>query len=430
MQIRSSSPSGIAVAGISILLRCGNCCLGQTTEVDYEYVAPTNLPPKPPAWLPYGVKGIPEQILRILFAPMQWIPRAVDQARIEGWATSPLSAEEASSGFYPIAGFNRAQGGVFGAGYFDQRFLRPDQLLRTEGWAATGNAQRFLIALAVPVHSSTLEAGASFDRDANSEFYGFGNGTRKSREGAFEWIQGMGWAHWGQPLPANLRAGLGGTVHALTFDSDGGSADPRIHKLFSLSTVPGFKDDPDLLELEISVAHSATNRSVEALSPVVFREEAGFSRFETLSGGRFDFYKYWATASGMVTLGKPKRELHVRLHWEEAQPDRGDAVPFVFLPALGENTGLHGFARNRFRDDAAALANLEYRFPAWPMAQAIIFGGLGRVFDGGHDVSFRSWQWSAGLGCDVLTPSLFHFQCRVWFSEEGVQPTLFLTRKF
>lgn len=420
----------ITAVAILLLLTRVHFGLSQTNEMDYEYAAPTNLPPKPPAWLPYGAKGTPEQVLRALSSPLQWIPRAVDRARIEGWATSPLSAEEASSGIYPVLGFNRAEGGVFGIGYFDRNFLRADHLFRAEGLVGTEEVHGFMVSLAAPISISTVEVGASFQRDANSEFYGVGNQTRKSSEGNFERLDARGWLKWRQPLPANLEVGFGATLHALTFDSDGGSAQPRIHKIFALSSLAGFQEDPDWIELGASVSHSSTNHPNEWLSPVVFHEQAGFSRFETLSGGNFDFYKYWTTASGLVTLGKPRRELLVRLHWEEAQQDSGDAIPFVYLPALGESTGLSGFARDRFRDEAAAVANCEYRFPAWPTAQGFVFADLGRVFDGASDFRFRSWQWSAGFGGDILTPSLFHCQIRMGFSEEGVQPSILLTRKF
>lgn len=421
-------------AGIlcALWIGCWLRCSGQTNEpaAEYEYAAPTNRPAKPSRWLPYGPERIPEYVLRLLFEPLQWVPRAVDHGRVGGWGTSPLSPHSATWGVYPILGYNPAQGGFGGLGYFDEKWLGRPFLLRLEAEAATEDAQRVQAEFASPLWSGRLGLGASFDRDANTEFFGFGNASRRERRADYEAIAVRGWLAWQTPAFAGFRVRPAVVLHALTFDSDGGSEPPRLDKNFALATIPAFQDDPDLVELRAELGYESGWLPADSLFAVSFSETIGGSRFQTLSGGDFDFWKYWVAVGTRLQLGKPRRELRARLRLEATDADSGDQVPFVFLPTLGENAGLGGFARGRFVDDEAAVANFEYRFPAWATADGLVFCDLGRVFDDGDEFTLRQWRWAAGLGGEAEMPSKFILRVRIGFSEEGVQPVVLMTRRF
>src|ERR1051326_8008234 len=368
------------------------CSLAQTNAPDYEYSPSTRPPAKPSPWLPYGVAGVPEQVLRVICAPAEWAANKSERS-MSGWGTSPLSSEQPSSGFFPLLDYSTAQGAGLGVGYYDENFLAKSQLLRVEGTASTEDAERFSVSLSRPMPESRFELGASFNRDANSEFYGFGNRTEESDRTFFEWIEGRGWFAWKQPLPAGLE--IEGTValDALSFDADGGEDGPRIRKKFALSSVPGFQADPDLVEFTAALSHRFRPVPTNSPGTVAFSEQASFSWYQTLSGGDFDFLKYSLAANVTVPLGKPRRELRAQLHWEEARADGGNVTPCVFEPTLGENTGLRGFGRDRYRDQATALASFEYRFPTWAVSQGMVFYDVGRVFRGADHFGLESWRW-------------------------------------
>ena len=411
------------------LLGCAQA-VAQTNACDYEYQPVASPPAKPSTVLPYGAAGLPEQFLRWIFEPAQWMARGLDRARLNGWGTSLLSAKKVSSGFFPLMGYRPAQGFAAGAGYFDDRFLGRSQSFEIYAEASTEDAQRGTLTLSIPFSSSRLELDAVSGRDGNSEFFGFGNRSSEKERSEFELLELTTRLRWQSALCCGLRLDLGLGLRSMWFDADGGSEQPRIDKRFPLGTIPGFQQDPSLFEITAALSHRFPTNATERTTRISFDEEIGVSRFETLSAGEFDFLSYWLEAAAQIPLGKPRRELHIRIRWDETVADGGNEVPFTLQPALGENSDLRGFAQNRFRGKASALTNLEYRFPTWPGAQGLVFYDLGRVFGGADGFNWDRWRWSAGLGAAIDTPSGFALKIQVGCSAEGVQPVIVMTRKF
>ena len=81
----------------------------------------------------------------------------------------------------------------------------------------------------------------------------------------------------------------------------------------------------------------------------------------------------------------------------------GDTIPIYEYPFLGGKDTLRGYTMNRFRDQALALINLEYRFPLvvkW--FQTVVFYEAGKVGGRLHRVGFDNWISDYGLGLHLI----------------------------
>ena len=111
--------------------------------------------------------------------------------------------------------------------------------------------------------------------------------------------------------------------------------------------------------------------------------QLGASRADGVIGSDFDFTRVTFDARRYLSIGRT-RVLAVQGLVTQASGD----VPFDRLAQLGGNV-LRGYLQGRYRDNALAAAQVEFRTPVWRRLGAAVFAGIGEVaphlsdFDGG-----------------------------------------------
>jgi outer membrane protein assembly factor BamA len=77
-------------------------------------------------------------------------------------------------------------------------------------------------------------------------------------------------------------------------------------------------------------------------------------------------------------------------------------VPFHQLPFLGTAAFLRGYILGRFRDNMMSLVQAELRFPLFWRFKAVVFGGIGAVYDPGEPFKADFFRPNAGAGLRFL----------------------------
>jgi outer membrane protein assembly factor BamA len=97
-------------------------------------------------------------------------------------------------------------------------------------------------------------------------------------------------------------------------------------------------------------------------------------------------------------------------------------LPFYLFSELGGLDDLRAYRTGRLRDNDAALAAVDYRYPIWDIIDAFVFFEAGHVFNEiGADFKLRGWRTSYGLGFQVWHPESVLFKTQVAIGTEGVR---------
>ena len=80
-------------------------------------------------------------------------------------------------------------------------------------------------------------------------------------------------------------------------------------------------------------------------------------------------------------------------------------IPFIELPRLGGPQRLRGYVQDRFRDEMAEVATIEYRYPVHDFVSGALFVDSGRVGPSHGDVlgidAYEDWRVGAGGGFTI-----------------------------
>ena len=131
-----------------------------------------------------------------------------------------------------------------------------------------------------------------------------------------------------------------------------------------------------------------------------------------------------------VPLLPDNRRLALRSRLDKAVLLEGDELPFYELPDLGSGGDLRGVRSHRFRDNGALLFTLEYRYPVWGFADAVIFWDKGQVFNEYENVDWLNWRNSYGFGFHLLSGNNFAFRSEFAFSKEYSRIILSISPNF
>ena len=142
-----------------------------------------------------------------------------------------------------------------------------------------------------------------------------------------------------------------------------------------------------------------------------------------------DFWRLGVDAQYFLHIGTGPRMFVARLHGETVSGDV-DEVPFDELPKLGGAALLRGYATDRFRDRAAALGTLEYR---WDLAQILmtsLFVDVGKVAPSIGDLGDGDIRVGYGIGFDAYTKRQYIGRIAIatsidggWFFNLSFDPT-------
>lgn len=96
-------------------------------------------------------------------------------------------------------------------------------------------------------------------------------------------------------------------------------------------------------------------------------------------------------------------------------------VPVYFMPSVGGNDSLRGFARDRFRDNHSLILGAEHRWYVSRWLDMVIFADAGKVVPRKGDLDFSNLEAGWGVGFRSRIRDTVIMQTDFAFSREGFQ---------
>jgi hypothetical protein len=345
-------------------------------------------------FVPRAVLRVPTIVLGTIALPIRGGLGFVERHRIVEHVVDVLYNDERTAAIVPILSASSSFGVQVGARAFHDDLGGHGELGAIEGGFGADGERSAAISFEAPrVGTSPLwvETSTSFEEHPSRRFYGIGDDAEATRgatgldprvSGAesfyahrrFRQISAAGVA-WG-PKDFELRAGGRGRLKRHDFDRARGIAedDRQLASVFDPDRVPGFSDGATVAEtealflLDARDRRGATNRGLyaEAFAGVAWTPRSA------------PWAHVGAEISGYADLWRPDRVLTLRLAFESVDGGEGE-IPFVELPSLGGAHRLRGYPLHRFRDETAAVATLEYRYPIHELLAGALYLDVGEV---------------------------------------------------
>jgi len=169
---------------------------------------------------------------------------------------------------------------------------------------------------------------------------------------------------------------------------------------------PGLILDPQNIQGEIAL--TLDGRDERARPTRGAKSELFFAYAHGTGPDIVDFVWYGGELQYYHTIA-PRHVLATRISAEEARTGTQTAtgtylpVKFTELPSLGGPTTLRGYERDRFMDNGATLATIEYRYQVSPLVEATVFADFGKVLPRLLDFDFQAIHRSWGAGLRIAT---------------------------
>lgn len=78
-----------------------------------------------------------------------------------------------------------------------------------------------------------------------------------------------------------------------------------------------------------------------------------------------------------------------------------DVVPYFAMPAVGSKSGLRGFSKERFRNFALAVLDLEFSFPLLSSLEGYLLSNLAQTASNPAKIPGKHIQAGFGLGLRI-----------------------------
>lgn len=129
----------------------------------------------------------------------------------------------------------------------------------------------------------------------------------------------------------------------------------------------------------------------------------GFDRALPGAGGEADFARL---NFELIKFGTPFRADQVLAARVALSGITGPAIPLYEYATLGGRSTLRGYPWYRYRGNASALLNLEYRFPLFWQIGGVLFLDSGKVFTNSESVSLNNIAYNWGMGLRLYLSAL------------------------
>ena len=96
-------------------------------------------------------------------------------------------------------------------------------------------------------------------------------------------------------------------------------------------------------------------------------------------------------------------------------------VPVYFMPTVGGNDSLRGFARQRFRDNHSLVVSAEHRWYVFRGLDMSMFADAGKVVARKAEVDLSNLEFAWGIGLRTRIRSTVIMRTDLGFSREGFQ---------
>ncbi len=387
--------------------------------------------------LPRLALTFPRYALKLLFFPVQKTIELVDKhaaieravgavsdalpVRREADPLTPADEDKSSVGVAPQLELDSFSGVAVGLRAFDDDLAGHDEYGSAEarvGGMYDVAAQLSLRAARFGGSRLWLESMIRYESEPALLFSGIGRANRTSAGRGLDPRQAAVPTRYEHERTASmLRAGytggergrllqLGVTALYAVRDVSGSESQPSVETVYDTRQLAGFGERVSSLEADLNLTFDTLEPPLLANSGVYL--DLFIGRVPELTG-----YGYWhegLDASLYVDLYHGDRVLVLRALLEGVQGEAG-RVPFADLPSLGGPHRFRGYARDRFRDEAAALGSLDYHYPIHQYVDGALFVEAGRVESSFADCFDARWSGSVGAGFFIRsrTKQLFSF---------------------
>jgi len=352
--------------------------------------------------------------------------------KLEKWMlwfedVDPINKIAPHDGFYLQYGFRwkPVGGGVgVGGGWRHDLFNRNARVI-LGGGISTRNYQMLMADFSLPyLASNKVELGTSvvYRHNPQEDYWGLGQDSLADNRVSFkvDYTNFEGRAivrplHW---LEAGTRFGwLDGTIGRGT---DGRF--PSIEETFTDATAPGLAEQPAYSYFELFSAVDTRDQDDNARDGGFY--SLSWREYSDLDFDRYNFRAVDAVAQQFFPIFDKKRVFAVQARLQSAavEEDAGQQVPFYFKPTMGGSTSHRGFNDYRFRDDAVAYLNVEYRWEAFSGMDMALFSDWGTVAPNIGRLKLDNVKNAYGIGFRFNTYKTVLFRVDIGFGGgEGVK---------
>lgn len=352
--------------------------------------------------------------------------------KLEKWMlwfedVDPINKIAPHDGFYLQYGFRwkPVGGGVgVGGGWRHDLFNRNARVI-LGGGISTRNYQMLMADFSLPyLASNKVELGTSvvYRHNPQEDYWGLGQDSLADNRVSFkvDYTNFEGRAivrplHW---LEAGTRFGwLDGTIGRGT---DGRF--PSIEETFTDATAPGLAEQPAYSYFEFFSAVDTRDQDDNARDGGFY--SLSWREYSDLDFDRYNFRAVDAVAQQFFPIFDKKRVFAVQARLQSAavEEDAGQQVPFYFKPTMGGSTSHRGFNDYRFRDDAVAYLNVEYRWEAFSGMDMALFSDWGTVAPNIGRLKLDDIKNAYGIGFRFNTYKTVLFRVDIGFGGgEGVK---------
>lgn len=371
-------------------------------------------------WVPRVLLFVPRWTAWALAQPVRGAAWAWDRYDLDAHTGGVLLATGGPFGLFPVVEVESGFGAGAGVRAIGRDLFGEDEAATARARFGGRVTQGYQLAADTGTRfdPARLELAAAFDDRPAERFFGLGNGavaaappmpvdalagdlaaaTRYRRRGGSASVGvGLGLA---AAVDARLSTGL---IVGRYDDPNDVDRDVPITSVYQPSSLVGFDRGETTSYSELAVTFDDRQRP-DTLSEALFSTGwrlagwAGVGRGLGRDRARYLRYGLWLERT--LDLYGGTRVLWLRARGE-ALAGRLDRLPFAQLPALGGAQLLRGYATDRFRDRAAAVATAEYRFELLDRASAFLFADAGRVWASVGDATLRGLRVGYGGGVEL-----------------------------
>jgi Omp85 superfamily domain len=339
---------------------------------------------------------------------------------------SPIVQRLKGDGFYPrIGGLSPGSGLAGGAGY--RRHLNWAYV--DVSGAVSTKAYRGIDVQARWIDTPRLQAATllTFRNNTQDDFYGLGNDTTDATRVDYGIRSTDFGARGSVRVIRRLRLGadIGYFIPAVRHGRD--DSLQSIAPTFNDVTAPGLARQPNF-------EHHSVFAVVDSRDAGGFPRRGGLYRatyaiWNDRSFDEYDFQRFDIAGSQFLSLpGGSVVALRLALSYANNAP--GDRVPFYLLPYIGGGDTVRSFREFRFRDENAAVFNVELRHKIHSMAYVAGFVDFGKVAHNWEDITPTDLKKAYGVGLRGGTDEKTYFRFDVAYGDGGARVFLKFTPSF
>jgi len=339
---------------------------------------------------------------------------------------NPIVQRLKGDGFYPrIGGLSPGSGIAGGVGYrrhLNWAYVDVSGALSTKAYRGIDVQARW-----IDTPRFQFASLLTFRNNTQDDFYGLGNDTTDATRVDYGIRSTDFGARGSVRVIRSLR--LGADVGYFMPDVRHGRDQNlrSIAQVFTDVTAPGLSRQPNFEHH--SVFAVVDSRDAEGFPRRGGLYRATYAIWNDRTFDEYDFRRFDITGSQFVSLPAGS-VLALRLGLSYANNADGDRVPFYLLPYVGGGDTVRSFREFRFRDENAAVFNVELRHKIHSLAYIAGFVDVGKVAHNWQDINPTDLKKAYGVGLRGGTDERTYVRFDVARGDDGTRVFLKFTPSF